>query len=68
MTKIICLRERVESDLLDLLARDIDAHPEKLHYPSQGEIDEVMALVEGVNVDIDTLEVIEVDTTGGVSN
>ncbi|MCB5450225.1 hypothetical protein [Vibrio lentus] len=68
MTKIICLRERVESDLLDLLARDIDAHPEKLHYPSQGGIDEVMALVEGVNVDIDTLEVIEVDTTGGVSN
>lgn len=68
MAKIISLRERVESDLLDLLAADIDEHPEKLHYPTQAEIDEVKDLVEGVVVDIDTLEVIDGDSTDGVSN
>ncbi|GMQ45048.1 hypothetical protein [Vibrio sp. 10N] len=64
MAKAVSLRERVESDMLDLLAADIDAHPEKLYYPTQAEIDEVRALVEGVVVDIDTLEAIE----DGMSN
>lgn len=68
MAKIVSQKERVESELLELLAADIDAHPEKLHYPTQAEIDEVRDLVEGVNVDVDTLEEIKVDTTNGVSN
>lgn len=72
MAKVIILRERVESDLLDLLAADIDNHPEKLHYPSQEEIkkevDEIRDLTDGLVVDIDTLEPIDVDTADGVSN
>lgn len=68
MAKVISLRERVESDLLDLLAADIDAHPEKLHYPPQTEIDEIRELTDGLVVDIDTLEVIDGDGIDEVSN
>jgi hypothetical protein len=72
MAKEVRLNKLVESDLLDLLAADIDAYPEKLHYPSQEEIkkevDEIRDLTDGLVVDIDTLEPIDVDTADGVSN
>lgn len=42
-----------ESDFLEILARDIDSNPDKLHYPSKDEMTEIQELVKDVNVDID---------------